>query len=255
MEMNEFSFGTKASSNESDVIQFYEDYAASWDTRFGECFSSDYFVERRWKSFEQAIVQQNVNKGLAVELGVGTGVYISRLSSIFEHIVAVDGSQEMLNQLNNKLNKFNIQNVTTINSDVLNISQIEDSSVDCIYFFGLIEHIVDIDSFVKEIKRQLKKGGVCIGVTPNGRSPWYKLRSLVRGTGRHCSTDRYYTSKQLDQLFLPNNFERSYVNCWGAVPAGIDDRIGKPLAFMEPVFEKSPVARFLGGITFAYRLN
>ncbi|NBT46892.1 MAG: class I SAM-dependent methyltransferase [Actinobacteria bacterium] len=253
--MRETDFSTKEAKSESDVINFYDEYATSWDDRFGDSFATKHFIERRWHSFEDAIEKCQPKRGLAVELGVGTGVYINRASKLFNKIVAVDGSKKMLDALRVTLEKNNIDGVTLVNSNVLDIKEVNDSSVDCVYFFGLIEHIIDMDGFINELKRTLKKGGVLIGVTPNGTSPWYSMRSAVRGTGKHCSTDSYYSIRELDKIFIPGGFGRVYASHWGAVPAGIGDVFGGFLSKLEPLIEKTPLRIYLGGLTFGYILE
>lgn len=252
--MRETDFATKEARSEVDVINFYDEYAQSWDGRFGDSFATGYFIERRWRSFQDAIAHCKPNNDMAIELGVGTGIYIKDTSRIFKKIIAVDGSGKMLDALQRKIDANNVSGVSLIQSNVLHIDKVEDSSADCVYFFGLIEHILDMEVFVAEIRRILKRGGILIGVTPNGASPWYGLRRMARGTGKHCSTDTYYTIKNLDQIFGPAGFQRVYVSHWGAVPAGIGDGLGKLLAGLEPVLEKSSLKTYLGGLTFGYRL-
>jgi len=250
--MEETDFDTKQSESEQDVIAFYDGYAKSWDDRFGQSYSTEYFLERRWKSFELVCSESNVVFGSGLELGVGTGVYIVRESQLFDKLIAVDGSENMLGELRKKLSFFNISNVETIQANVIAIDQVKSSSIDCIFFFGLIEHIVDITSFLKELKRVLKVDGVVIGVTPNGKSPWYKLRAMVRGTGKHCSSDNYYTLSELNKYFKCAGFQVVSSLYWGAVPAGVSYATAKILSMFEPLIEKSPFKSYLGGLTFSF---
>jgi len=252
--INEKNFSTKNSKSESDVIDFYDKYAKTWDSRFGNSFSTNHFLYRRWRSFEDAIKLSSPHRGLAVELGVGTGVYISKVSSYFDKIVAVDGSQKMLDELDKKIHDYGIKNISLIQSNALDVRDISEDSVDCVYFFGLIEHIVDVKKFIEEIRRMLKNNGIVIGVTPNGSSPWYSLRKILRGTGKHCSTDKYYTANDLDSYFEVAGFKRIYTDQWGAVPAGLSDLIAKPLSKAEVFLERSPIKKYLGGLTFGYKL-
>jgi ubiquinone/menaquinone biosynthesis C-methylase UbiE len=252
--MRETDFKTKESFNEKDVIAFYDDYAQNWNERFGKKESTSHFIERRWRSFEKALIYSGCNKSTALELGVGSGVYIEQCSKIFDKIVAVDGSNKMLSQLKIRLKKLNVENVRAVVANVIDLSKVPDSSVDCVYFFGLIEHIVNMEQFVSEIKRVLKSKGVVIGVTPNARSPWYKLRSIFRGTGKHCSTDRYYSSRDLKSIFYEEYFFNLSMNHWGLVPAGFDGWGVKFLKWLEPFAERTPAKYLLGGITFSFRL-
>jgi ubiquinone/menaquinone biosynthesis C-methylase UbiE len=253
--MRENDFSTKVVKNESDVIAFYDEYASSWDDRFGDLFTTHYFIERRWRSFVEAVDHCKIDNIAAVELGVGTGVYIERTAKMFSCITAIDGSEKMLRALRYKVEEKNISNVSVLRSNILQLEQIKDSSFDCVYFFGLLEHIIDVNLFTKEIGRILRKGGFVIGVTPNGNSPWYYLRRLIRGTNKHCSSDTYYTIKKIDMLFKPMGFKREYSAQWGAVPAGINHRAGRILAGLEPLLEMSCLKMFLGGLTFAYKFT
>lgn len=251
--MKEIDFKTKKALTDNDVISFYDAYASSWDGRFDNYYATNYFLERRWKSFVEAVDCSHINKSRIIELGVGTGIYIERVSKLFDSIIALDGSKNMIDILQDRVNRNNITNVSTMRANVVNLHAISTASADCVYFFGLIEHIIDTSSFLSEIKRVLKKGGVVIGITPNNRSPWYKLRGFIRRTGKHCSSDKYYSMDELNKLFEANGFDKVYASYWGAVPAGIDDLLAKLLSKIEPFFENTFLRCLLGSITFSYR--
>lgn len=251
--MRETDFATKKAFTENDVIEFYDAYALSWDDRFYNNNATDYFLKRRWKSFTDAVEYSQVYKKKAIELGVGTGVYIEKASRLFESVIALDGSQNMIDILQSRINKYNIVNVSTIQANVVDLDKIDTAYADCVYFFGLIEHVIDTSSFLTEIKRVLKTGAVVIGITPNKNSPWYKIRYFLRQTGKHCTTDKYYSMNELNKLFLSNGFQKVYANYWGAVPAGINDCMCRLLSMIEPLLESSFMRSLLGGITFSYR--
>lgn len=251
--MNEKNFITKKSSSEEDVIDFYNKYANDWDGRFVLSNATKHFIERRFRSFSEALEESTIDKVIAIELGVGTGVYIDRVSQKFNHVIGVDGSPKMLEILSNKIQKNKIYNVTLINSNVIDLRSIDSSSVECVYFFGLIEHIINLQDFAKEIRRVLKPNGIVIGVTPNGQSPWYFLRKLFRGTGKHCTTDFYHSEISLDALFQSLGLVKVSMKYWGAVPAGMGNFSAKILIKVEPFLESSFVKKWLGGLTFVYK--
>ena len=251
--MRETDFATRNAVTEIDVIEFYDSYASSWDSRFCNNYATNYFLERRWRSFVDAVEYSHVYKKKAIELGVGTGVYIEKACSLFESIMAVDGSQNMIAILQGRIKKSNIDNVFTLQANATNLKKIHTANADCVYFFGLIEHIIDVSSFLMEIKRVLKKDGVVIGVTPNKNSPWYKIRHFIRQTGKHCTTDKYYSLNELNELFSSIGFHKIYSCYWGAVPAGINDCLGRFFSIIEPLLEHSFMRSLLGGITFSYR--
>ena len=141
--INERNFITTSSNSENDVIKFYEEYANNWDNRFGDFKSTNHFLEKRFSIFEKFIKINKKNSKSALELGVGTGVYVNKLTKLFNKITAVDGSNQMISILKKKVSKNKIKNVDCLCLNVLDMKELKDQSFDCIYFFGLIEHIVD----------------------------------------------------------------------------------------------------------------
>ena len=57
---------------------------------------------------------------------------------------------------------------------------IKDNSIDCVFSNLLIEHLSDIDRFISESHRVLKKGGFTI-VSTNNLSSWHNIASLLLG--------------------------------------------------------------------------
>jgi|GEM_PF-6493122 len=247
--MDETSFATKKASTQKDVLSFYDQYAQTWDSRFGNKPSDTYFLNQRWQSFAD-MLDTDTRDVTAVELGVGTGVYIDRAARAFKKIIAVDGSPKMLEELEKKLEHFNISNVETQCADVTAISSLPDATADVVYFFGLVEHIIEIDAFFNEIRRILKPGGMVIGVMPNKKSPWYALRKMVRGTGAHCSSDRYYGLDNVRDWCRKYGFTCTAYKYWGCVPAGLSAGAFHILKGLEKPVIHSPFASFAGGITF-----
>lgn len=250
--MDETSFSTAQSSSEEDVIRFYDDYAETWDGRFQKTPGTKIFIEERWRTFEEALSLVSRRK-VAVELGVGTGVYIDKVARLFETVIAVDGSGRMLEVLRNKLSVLGTDNVQVQKANVLNLEAIEDDSVDVVYFFGLLEHVVDVDSFFSEMRRILNINGAIVGVTPNGLSPWYLLRRVIRGTGKHCSSDQYYTKRKLALLVRRHALHLESVRFWGMVPAGTSGFALSALSGFGKVISHSPLRLFLGGLTFVVK--
>lgn len=250
---NERNFETQLSRDETDIIHFYDKYAHHWDQRFDDTKATHLFMQKRLHSF-MSILKDIPQGGIGIELGVGTGIYLKQIAPSFQKVYAVDGSSQMLEVLSQRIKIEKLENVFPIQSNVLHISTLEDHSADVIYFFGLLEHIVHIELFLSEISRLLKKNGKVIVVTPNGSSPWYSIRKIFRSTGKHCSTDHYYTLKELKKIFSQHCFSIQKSYFWGAIPAGIKN---KPfillLQVIEYVFERIPLlSRFLGGITACF---
>lgn len=252
MSMDERNFLTRQAISEPDVIDFYDAYAGTWDARFGSGLSTEHFLEHRWQSFEK-ILGEGWKDATAIELGVGTGVYIDRAAKTFRHVIAVDGSLAMLEEFRQRLEKNEIKNVTPMRANVLSMSDIPSCSAQVVYFFGLFEHVINVDEFIQEVRRVLDKNGVVVGVLPNGACPWYSFRRFVRKTGKHCSTDRYYKEGELCRLWKSHGFVCRQVLYWGMVPAGIrSSLIYRGLALLERSLERTRIRRFLGGLTIRF---
>ncbi|HID28975.1 MAG TPA: class I SAM-dependent methyltransferase, partial [Desulfobacterales bacterium] len=228
-------------------------YAKSWDTRFGPDISTDHFLDVRWHNFT-ALLDRDFQGAAAVELGVGTAIYIERASQIFSNIIAVDGSANMLRETERRANALGLTNVATLQADVVSMPAIRTESLDVAYFFGLIEHVIQTDLFVSEVKRILKPNGIVIGSASNAKCPWYNIRRLFWGMGKHCTSDSYYTIEEIQSLFGRSGFTYEAVRYWGMVPPGLKSRtIFSILAFWEPIISRTPLSKFLGGMTFRFR--
>ena len=108
-------------------------------------------------------------KGNIIELGSGEGYGIQMLAPLAEHYLAVD--------------KFDTDisgnaNVEFRKQLLPSLSGIADNSFDFAVTFQVIEHIQDDNTFIKEIHRVLKPGGMLFLTTPNRpmsltRNPWH----------------------------------------------------------------------------------
>lgn len=253
MRINETNFETMQSSSSTDVVTFYDQYAENWDERFGSTLATSIFLQQRLSSFLR-VVSNLSGLDNALELGVGTGVYLDAVSKKFKQLDVVDGSPKMIEVLQAKVQNSKINNVTPHIGMVEDMPFIKSSSKDIVYFFGLIEHIINMDHFLMEISRVLKPSGVVVGVTPNSASPWYQIRRFVRGTGKHCSSDHYYGKKEISMILESHGFVPEKFDYFGSVPAGLKGKflpsILKPL---DRAFSSTPMLSMLGGITFLGR--
>ena len=73
----------------------------------------------------------------------------------------------------------------------------------------------------------------------------------MRGTDKHCASDKYYTVAELRELATRNSFRLVDYEYWGAVPAGMPN--GLMLQILKLADRLLPHTFFksmLGGITF-----
>jgi 2-polyprenyl-3-methyl-5-hydroxy-6-metoxy-1,4-benzoquinol methylase len=249
--MNEKNFKMGITKSSSEVISFYDRYAPTWDQRFGSRHSTQEFHRLRLDSFLRIANPKATD--LLVELGVGTGTYLDVLSAKAKEIICIDGSEEMLKVLREK--HRNLPNIKLLCMDLEHPQKNISFGADVVYCFGLIEHIINIDTFMLNCKSMVRKGGIIAIVTPNGKSPWYgAIRRLWRA-GRHCSSDRYYTKEQLDELMTIHGFQPTEAIYWGSFPAGVGECLYKSLYLVGKLFEKTCLKKYFGGLTVSYVLK
>jgi 2-polyprenyl-3-methyl-5-hydroxy-6-metoxy-1,4-benzoquinol methylase len=249
--MDEKNFEMKITKSSRDVISFYDRYASTWDERFGSRNSTLEFHRLRLDSFLKIANLKPTD--LLVELGVGTGTYLDVLSARVKEVVCVDGSEEMLKVLREK--HGNLPNIKLLCLDLEHPQKDISFDADVVYCFGLIEHIINVDTFVLNCRNMVRKAGIVVFITPNGRSPWYgPMRRLWRA-GRHCSSDRYYSKEQLDRLMTSYGFQLVEAKYWGSFPAGVGEGLYKSLNFIGKLIEKTRFDKYLGGLTVSYVLK
>jgi len=92
-----------------------------------------------------------------LDIGCGTGEIISYFNKNNNDIYAVD----VRNRINKKLK---IKNFTIVDSELL---PFDDNFFDVIISNHVIEHILEQDTHMQEIRRCLKENGICYYATPN----------------------------------------------------------------------------------------
>jgi ubiquinone/menaquinone biosynthesis C-methylase UbiE len=249
--MNEKSFVTKKVKSSRDVLEFYDEYAQSWDERFSKRRSTVEFHRVRLESFFDVADLKSAD--IAAELGVGTGPYLDIISQHLQEIICIDGSQQMLEVL--KMKHGHLSNIFTLQADLEQVGLDLGIQVDLLYCFGLIEHIINTDIFIENCKRMLKPRGQIIFVTTNGMSPWYGVMRRFFRAGRHCSSDKYYTLEQLNRIMVYYGFSLKRAKYWGYFPAGVSDIIYIPLSIIGRLIARTPFRKYAGGVTASYVMN
>lgn len=247
--MDEKSFSTKQSSSSKDVLDFYDLYAESWDERFGDTESVKEFHKIRLDSFFK-LADLSKNKTCA-ELGVGTGPYVTEIAPLVKNLICIDGSKGMLDVLGKKVKRLN--NIQLKQIDLSKPLEKSPFKVDVLYFFGLIEHVINMDNLMENCKLMLNEGGKIVIISSNGLSPWYHgIRKPFRG-GIHCTTDKYYSRNSLGKIMIDHGFSEEQCIYWGFFPAGVKGFLYKFFKFVGSLFEKTPLKKFGGGMTISYK--
>lgn len=100
-----------------------------------------------------------LNKGL--EFGCGTGLITFNLTDLFNDVTLIDISSEMIEVVNEKIEKFNLNNCKAISCDLMKSDNLE--KYDCIYTSMAMHHIIDVEEILNRFYEILnEKGKLCI---------------------------------------------------------------------------------------------
>ncbi len=111
--------------------------------------------------------------GNLLEVGCGEGRGIPVLQDHCDQYTGLDKIQEVIDSL-----KKTYPEHSFLQSNIPPITGLPDNAFDAIVTFQVIEHIRDDRSFLRELYRLLKPGGVALVTTPNikktlSRNPWH----------------------------------------------------------------------------------
>jgi len=236
------------SRGSDEVRRYYDRVAAHWDPLAGEGINP-VFMESRWRSLE-LLLSPYAGAARAVELGVGTGVYVARTAPMFAEIIAVDLSQSMLDVLQMKLQKLGISNIRPLRQDACGMTDIADSSIDCAYSVGMLDNIDEPAQAFSEMARILRTGGAVVACTSNGRCPWFRLRDRLFGSNHH-RTGRYLTAEKVRALAEGAGLRFDAASHWGTVPSQLRSHvISRLLGSLERPLAATVLARYFPGLTF-----
>jgi SAM-dependent methyltransferase len=97
-----------------------------------------------------------------VDLGCGTGWFMARVKEKHPriHVVGLEYSADQIAEKES-------DDLEILQADFGQVLPLPDSFADIVYSGEVIEHLVDPDFFLKEIRRILKPGGLIVITTPN----------------------------------------------------------------------------------------
>lgn len=140
------------------------------------------FYDRRYEEI-QCVKYETVKKNLpnnmerVLDLGCGTGMFLSELSSRAKFVVGVDASMEMLRIAKGRAGKAVL---VQADADALPFA---DGSFDAVVSVTLLQNMPDPAATVREVARVLRSGGVAILTVLKHRYLLEKLEKWVEQAG------------------------------------------------------------------------
>jgi len=133
------------------------------------------YINHLEHTFAYEQIAKICNNKIVLDLGCNTGYGTFLLSKNARRIVGVDVSLKAITRAKSLYHADNLEFIHTDGKTV----PIADRSFDVIVAFQILEHIVDYDLIISEIKRILIPQGICILTTPNAKirldpdmAPW-----------------------------------------------------------------------------------
>ena len=157
---------TQDHPDESSIGRYYssDEYLSHNDTAKGISgrlyrFTRSIMLRRKRRMVEQ---MTGTEKGTLLDIGSGTGHFLGEMKRAGWEVKGIE--------INEKARQYSVseQNVDVIDPGL--VSFLPTGSFDCISLWHVLEHFHDPDSYVNEILRLLKPGGVCIIALPNSDS-------------------------------------------------------------------------------------
>lgn len=152
----------------------FDNYAKNWDT--------DIRINRAKVIANEIHNVVGCKKSCtAMEFGCGTGLISFNLIDSFKNITLIDSSKNMIGILNDKIEKYNINNMKAYKLDIT-VNEKIDSKYDVIYNSMVLHHILDTNNIIKKFYELLNnKGELCIIDLNEEDGRFHKKESEFKG--------------------------------------------------------------------------
>lgn len=230
-----------------DQIEMHRQVADMYRRRSAYAFSEAFQQERN----DLLLTLLPRNRGLAVDLGCGTGILLDRLARTFDSVVGLDSSQEMLDGYEEPRDAHG-GTVTLLRGDMTQLP-LRDGSCDVVICRSALHHMDDEVAVLNEMRRVLKPGGsLVLGEPANDNVVTRLARAWVRrrpSYGRIHTIDRAYTRGELRRLLAAAGLRVVRERRFGFLAYPLCDNPD-----LVPVLKwlPSPVASVVGGVLRAF---
>jgi len=157
--------------NEKQLFKYYDNYEAPnfWTELLIATNNERKYLQHppRVKKLKNIIDKYKNEKKLFVELGAGNGNFSKAVAEvdIFKRVLATDISDKCITSCK----------AQGLDAKKYLIGDFKNSSIDCIVFNDLIEHVFDPYKFLKSCFKKLKQNGILMLSTPNGEGFDFKI--------------------------------------------------------------------------------
>ena len=156
------------------AINYYDRIAASYDQRFypNTTLTNQKIIDKALRIINASKMGREQN---VLELGCGTGIYTRIFAAFTTNLIAVDGSQRMIDIAKTRVKG----NVIFKQADINNL--LFEPIFDCIVGVYILQY-VDVRKVLFRVSKMLKPGGRVAFIEPNALNPlikWWEFKNKV----------------------------------------------------------------------------
>jgi 2-polyprenyl-3-methyl-5-hydroxy-6-metoxy-1,4-benzoquinol methylase len=202
-------------------------------------------IERTHKQFMRSLVPSEQPLKI-LDVGCGTGLNALHLAQAGHQVVGIDLSPVAIAQFRQKGFEGHVCDIEAAPIPL------PPEQFDLVYASEVIEHCADTQSFLKELNRMLKVGGLLFLSTPNSAFWPYRLLGLLGKTPteyQHKGHVRFFSKRSLAAAITEGGFEIRFIAARNMYLL-IGKRIGNPLAPILQAFGFVKEGRFATGDHF-----
>lgn len=194
--------------------RYYEsdDYISHTDGK-RSFFEKIYHLVKQKALRDKIAIIENFQKGKGsiLDIGAGTGDFLVTAKNSGWDVKGIEPSEKALNIAKNKGIEF-----------ISGIEKVENASFDVVTMWHVLEHVLDIEQHIKELRRILKPGGTIIIAVPNYNSfdaKYYGHFWAAYDVPRHLwhfsktAIKKLFAAERMEVIkILPMKFDSFYVS-------------------------------------------
>lgn len=190
-----------------DAIEFHSKKSKQFDQHY---YNKSLFDER-FNVWTTLINNYLKDSAITLDAGCGSGIFSYYIAEKGNKVIAIDGSDEMINLCKEKSSKHKKLNVQFL---VEKLPFNEESSFgmfDFIISSSVLEYVSEYEHCLNDFKNHLNDNGVLIISLPNKNSIYRKIEKIIYTLSKRPRYLKYVknmsTIKDLNEVMVSNGFE------------------------------------------------
>ncbi|OGV43090.1 MAG: hypothetical protein A2X46_11695 [Lentisphaerae bacterium GWF2_57_35] len=230
-------------THKRNVMIFFSDTASYWESVYersleNRCRADELVMHKRKSTVLKVVDEFAASRSLSVlDIGCGPGVFLEEMVKRGHRVSAIDISERMVKEANEKIEKYGFEEPVCVQGDVEDL-HFPDESQDLVLCLGVLPYLLDDSRALDEIGRVLKKGGMTVFVLTNllklgnffdpyyyccryWQYLWFHVLNRRRAMKRLLDSENFgankvfvirrYTLMQIHRMFKKTYFQKSMI--------------------------------------------